>query len=63
MGFGETLKQGVKAQFIGFICSSQLKEDFTKAITERGEYNTYTGFFLKAMSDYVKEWKEMKQHG
>ena len=59
----DALKEGVKVQVIGFCCSNKLKTEFSRAIAERGEYNTYTSFFLKAMADYVKEWKEMKTNG
>lgn len=62
MDVGVVIREGVKAQFIGFCCSGQLKGDFSKAIAERGEFNTYTAFFLKAMSDYVKETQEMRNH-
>jgi hypothetical protein len=51
-----------KRTTIHFECSPQLRMDFIKARTELGEYNTMSSFFTKAMTDYVNNWKEMKQH-
>lgn len=52
-----------KKEYIGFSCSPQLKTDFTRAISEMGEYNTYSGYFLDKMREYIKAHKDLKTHG
>lgn len=62
MGLKDTLVEGAKVQYIGFICSFKLKSDFSKAFTELGEYNTYTDFFIDAMRQYIAKHKESKTY-
>ena len=63
IGSGDTKVLVVnKKEYIGFNVSPQFKADFVRAITELGQYTTYTDFFVAQMRDYiVKHQTEKKE--
>lgn len=52
-----------KKQTIMFLITPQLKTRFLESIARRGNYNTYTQFFIERINAYIKETEEMINNG